>query len=55
MGVPVLVQKNDIDFYLYLATEGWPDDEILGDFLIISFPFNEKLKTLNKKLFAFRL
>ena len=51
MGGPVLVQKNYTDFYnkllghcrpLYLVTEGWPDDEILRDFLIISFPFSEK-------------
>lgn len=53
MGVPVLVQKNYTD--PYLATEGWPDDEILRDFLIISFPFSEKLKTLSQKSFAFQL
>ena len=47
MCVPVLVQKYYTDFYLHFATEGWPDDEILRDFLIISFPFSEKLKTLS--------
>lgn len=55
MGVPVLVQKNYTDLCPYLATEGWPDDEILRDFLIISFPFSEKLKTPSQKLFASQL
>jgi len=32
MGEPVLVQKNYTDLCPYLATEGWPDDEILLDF-----------------------
>jgi hypothetical protein len=53
MGVPVLVQKNYTDFYLYLATEGWLDGEILCDFLVIFFPFREKLKTQSQELFAF--
>lgn len=55
MGAPVLVQKNYTDFYLYLATEGRLDNEILRDFLIISFPFSEKLKTQSEKLFEFQL
>jgi hypothetical protein len=48
MGVQVLVQKNCTEFYLYLATEGWLDNKILRDFVMIFFPFSKRLKTKSR-------